>query len=163
MRAIQRCLPAVIVLLAASVSGAGTEDACSLLSPAEVTAAFGAKVPLKGGSMGTVKVCSGNTATATILIRLAKSKGKASADAAAAGIQMMKDLGAQVEVKTFGPITCSTITPPKNMEQYGFNTTCSVVKGGFVGAIEVTAKAKKDQVPIEKLRPLAEKMSARMP
>ena len=52
--------------------------------------------------------------------------------------------------------------PPKNLEQYGFNTTCSVVKGSEVAAIELTAKARKDLVPIEKLRPLAETMASRM-
>jgi hypothetical protein len=52
--------------------------------------------------------------------------------------------------------------PAKSMEAYGFNTTCSVLKGGQVGAVEVTAKSRKDMVPIERLRPLAEKIAGRL-
>jgi hypothetical protein len=70
-------------------------------------------------------------------------------------------MGGQVDVKTFGSITCSTLIPPKNLEQYGFNTTCSVVKGEQVAAVEVTTQSRQDMVPIEKLRPLAEKMAGR--
>jgi hypothetical protein len=58
---------------------------------------------------------------------------------------------AQVDVKTFGPMTCSTVTPPKNLE----------VKGGEMAAIEITARTKNDVVPIDKLRPVAEKMAGR--
>ena len=45
--------------------------------------------------------------------------------------------------------------------QYGFNTTCSIVKNDMVAAIEVQTKMQKDMVPIEKLQPLAEKMASR--
>jgi hypothetical protein len=37
-----------------------------------------------------------------------------------------------------------------------------VLKGTRVGAIEVTAKVRKDMVPIETLRPLAEKIAERL-
>jgi hypothetical protein len=70
-------------------------------------------------------------------------------------------MGATVEVKTFGPITCSTMVPPANMNQYGYNTTCSVIKGDAVAAVEVGARFRKDMVPIDKLRPLAEKLATR--
>jgi hypothetical protein len=68
---------------------------------------------------------------------------------------------AKVDVKTFGPITCSTIIPAKDKEMYGFNTTCSVLKGTTVAAIEITSKSRAAMVPIEKLRPVAEKMATR--
>ena len=70
--------------------------------------------------------------------------------------------GGKVEVKTFGQVTCSTMVPPPNLAQYGYNTTCSVLKGETVVAIEVTAKSQKDMVPMEKLRPVAEKMATRI-
>jgi hypothetical protein len=77
------------------------------------------------------------------------------------GMEIMKKMGAQVEVKAFGPVTCSTITPPATMPESGYNTTCSYSKKTSVAAIEITAKTQKDAVPIDKLRPLAEKMADR--
>jgi hypothetical protein len=76
------------------------------------------------------------------------------------GIEMAKQMGIQVDVKTFGPITCSTMVPPANLVQHGFNTTCTVSKATAVAGIEVQAKSQKDMVSIEQLRPLAEKMAA---
>lgn len=70
-------------------------------------------------------------------------------------------MGAQVDVKTFGPITCSTMVPPASLAEHGFNTTCTVSKANAVAGIEVTAKTQKDRVSIDKLRPLAEKMASR--
>ncbi len=71
-------------------------------------------------------------------------------------------MGAQVEMKNFGPITCSALVPPANLAaQIPFNTTCTVTKGELVAGIEVTAKSQKDMVSIDKLRPLAEKIAQR--
>jgi hypothetical protein len=153
-------------------------SACSLVSAAELEAVLGAKVSgLSGGNVpgemnvvsANVQMCTGHTPAATILLRTPRSggsggtkSGKNSANAAEAGLKMAKEMGAQVELKTFGPITCSTIIPVKEMEAYGFNTTCSVVKGSQVGAIEITVKNRKDMVPIDKLRPVAEKIASRM-
>src|SRR5260370_29675708 len=111
---------------------------------------------------GGAELCMGQTPTASVMLRLAKrsdqgqGKGKE-----AAGIEMAKKMGAQVEVKTDGPITCSTMIPPKGLEQYGFNTTCSVLKNGQVAAIEVTAKSQKDMVAMDSLHKIAEKMAGR--
>jgi hypothetical protein len=71
-------------------------------------------------------------------------------------------MGATVQVKTFGPIVCSTMIPPANMRQYGYNTTCSVTKGDVVAGVEIGARNRKDMVPIDKLRPLAEKLATRL-
>ena len=70
--------------------------------------------------------------------------------------------GIQVDVQTFGPITCSTMIPPENLAMYGYNTTCSVTKGTSVAAVEVTVKSKGDMVPVERLKPIAEKMAGRL-
>jgi hypothetical protein len=78
-----------------------------------------------------------------------------------AGLEMMKNMGVQVDVKIFGSIVCSTLVPPSGKEQMGYNTTCTVSKGTAVAGIEVTAKNKEGMVPIEKLHPLAEKMAGR--
>jgi hypothetical protein len=158
-----------IILLAAlvalSLSGRmeAQSKACSLVTPAELQAALGAQVSdLKGSSRPgmNLDICQGETPAAKIMLRVAKRSGDGGG-MEVKGIEMMKKMGVQVEVKTFGPITCSTMTPPKNMEQYGFNTTCSVLKAGQVAAIEVTAKQQKDMVSIDKLHPLAEKIAGR--
>jgi hypothetical protein len=155
------CLPAAT---------ADTNRACGLVTGEELEGALGAKVSgLKpSGMIGhadmpkNTQMCTGSSPAATVMLRIAKGGGGGSDNAAGKGIEIAKKMGAQVDVKTFGPISCSSMTPPKNMEQYGFNTTCSVVKGGQVAAIEVTAKTKNDVVSIDKLRPLAEKMAARL-
>ena len=77
------------------------------------------------------------------------------------GIEVVKKMGIQVDVKTFGPITCSTMVPHANLAQHGFNTTCTVSKPTAIAGVEVTAKSQQDMVSIERLHPLAEKMASR--
>lgn len=74
---------------------------------------------------------------------------------------MVKKMGGQVEVKTFGAMTCSTLVPPASMPSMGFNTTCSLLKNGWVAAVEFTGKTRAQLMAIEKLRPLAEAMASR--
>jgi hypothetical protein len=97
---------------------------------------------------------------ATVMLRMVKTKGATGNEAK--GVEIAKKRGAQVEVKTFGAVTCSMTLPPARMAQYGFNTTCSLTKQDTVAAIEVTAKTQRGMVSIEKLRPLAEKIAARI-
>jgi hypothetical protein len=155
-----------LVLNAPRASATNANKACGLLTAVELEGAIGAKVQaLEGGATGTgsrgdVDLCSAETATGRVLLRVAAKRGGAPG-AEAKGVEVAKQMGFQVDVKTFGPVTCSTMIPPKNLEQHGFNTTCSVVKGAAVAAIEVTTKSRKDMVPIGKLRPLAEKMASR--
>jgi hypothetical protein len=142
-----------------------TLTACGLATAAELEAAIGSKIVAGGDGRGASSpaggsLCQMQTATGSVLLRLAKKTGKGTG-AAEAGIAMAKQMGAQVDVRTFGAITCSTMIPPKAMEQYGFNTTCAVDKGDSVAAVEVTAKSAKDMVSIDRLRPLAEKMATR--
>lgn len=155
-----RELAVILVLGAGTLAAAEGNRACSLATAAELEAAIGAKVSGLAGGPGS-PFCSGSTPTATVMLRVAKKSGRAPG-AAAAGLAMVKQMGAQVDVKTFGPITCSTVVPPKDKEAYGFNTTCSVDKGTEIAAVEVTAKAQRDMVPIEKLRVVAEKMAGRL-
>lgn len=135
--------------------------ACGLATPEELQAAMGGPVTaLKSHqSAGGGDVCMGQTPTATVLLRLVTRSGKPGAEAA--GVEAARKLGAQVEVKTEGPITCSSMIPPKGLEQYGFNTTCAVFKSGQVAAVEVAAKSQKDMVPVERLRTLAGLMARR--
>ena len=165
--AVAVCATAVAASVQAPVGAADGNKACGLLTASELESVLGAKVSLSGGggmAVEGVELCSGQTSTATVMLRLStglnpgrdRSGGKEMK-----GIEMVKKMGAQVDVKTFGPITCSTIVPPESLAQYGFNTTCAVSKATAVAGIEVQAKSQKDMVSIERLRPLAEKMISR--
>jgi hypothetical protein len=149
------------IVLAVRVPGmaSDTSKACALVTPAELESVVGDKVALKGSTLGKVELCSGHTPRVSVMLRMAPRPPGAGNEAA--GVAAAKKMGAQLEMKTFGPITCSTIVPPKEKEMYGFNTTCAVVKGGTVAAIEITTRERRNMVPIEKLKPIAEKMAKR--
>jgi hypothetical protein len=160
----------LLLPIAALVCAAGLRaqnKACALATPGELTAALGATVSnLKPQDMpGTTQICLGSTFNAKVLLRVAQKSSdesaKSNGETERKGMEIMKKMGAQVEVKAFGPVTCSTITPPATMPESGYNTTCSYSKKTSVAAIEITAKTQKDAVPIDKLRPLAEKMADR--
>jgi hypothetical protein len=156
-------LVAAVALFVPVVLTAADNKACKLLTAAELEPVIGGKLSaFNGGSYGTADVCTAKSASATVMLRWAKKKeGSASGNAAAAGLEIARKMGATVDVKTFGAITCSTVIPPKDKEVYGFNTTCSVSKATEVAAVEVTAKTQKDMVAIDKLHPLAEKIAGR--
>lgn len=152
---------AVVSGVAAPVHAADANKACALVTPAELEAALGEKVTLKPqGGMEGVALCSGTTPKAGVMLRVAM-KSSGSEDAAKEGIEMARKMGAQVDVKTFGPMTCSTMIPSESLAAHGFNTTCSVTKGASVAAIEVTTKTKAEMVSIEHMKALAEKMAGR--
>lgn len=151
---------ALVSLLGPVFGFAGDNKACGLITAAELQSVLGSSVALRGASMpGDVQMCTGSTPQARVLLRLARRKTAPGTEAK--GIEIAKKMGAQVDVKTFGPITCSTFIPPKNLEEHGFNTTCTVTKADTVAGVEITAKSRAGMVPIEKLHPLAEKMSGR--
>jgi hypothetical protein len=156
---------AFLVLLGSLPAEAQGNKACALASPAEIESLLGAKVaglnsPGSGGS--NAQMCMGSSAKGSVMLRLARRKTTGSpGEAERKGLEIVKKMGAHVDLKTFGPITCSTIIPPKNLEAHGFNTTCTVSKGDAIAGIEITTKIQADMVPIDKLRPLAEKMAGR--
>ena len=110
---------------------------------------------------GTTQICLGSTLNAKVLLRVAQKSGdegaKSNGETERKGMEIMKKMGAQVGVKAFGPVTCSTITPPATMPESGYNTVCSYSKKTGVAAIEITAKTQKDAVPIDKRRPSRKK------
>ena len=151
-----------VLLFASSIAKAQANKACGLLTPAELQSVVGGSLAgLNGGSMpGDVQICTGSAPKARVMLRIARAKGN-SAAAAAKGVEIARKMGAQVDVKTFGPITCSSFIPPQDKQAYGFNTTCTVTKNDTVAGVEITAKNQADMVPIDKLHPLAEKMAGR--
>jgi hypothetical protein len=157
-------LPSIALVAGVLITGLHAQNrACNLATTDELQSVLGAKVTaFKGTSVSgsNAELCTGETPTATVLLRLAKRSPQGTGKEAK-GAAMMKKMGGKVEVKTFGPITCSTLIPPPNLTQIGFNTTCSVEKNAEVAAIEVTAKDQKDMIAMEKLLVLAEKMAGR--
>ncbi|MGZ5584360.1 MAG: hypothetical protein ACXWF2_14760, partial [Usitatibacter sp.] len=73
-----------------------------------------------------------------------------------AGVEAMRKMGAQVEVKTFGAITCVATIPSQSMALAGYGTSCTVKKAPKFAVIEVAAKDRKDMVSMERLRTVAE-------
>lgn len=159
----QQQLTAILLLIAVlgmpSAALATDNRACKLLTAAELEPVVGSKLfAFQGSAYKTGDMCTASSTTVTVMLRLA---GKEQAEAAAKSMDMLRKMGARVNVKTFGLITCSTVTPPKHMQQYGFKTTCSVSKAAEVAAVEVRAKNQKGMVSIEELHPLADKMTGR--
>lgn len=161
------CVGMIAVMVPASSDAADGNKACGLLAPSELEAVLGTKVSLSGGSgivVERVELCTGKTATATVMLRLVTGLDPGrdrSGGTEKKGIEMVKQMGAQVDVKTFGPITCSTMVPPANLAHLGFGTTCTLSKETTVAGIEVQTKSQKDMISIERLHPLAEKMAGR--
>ena len=67
---------------------------------------------LKAGSLGDVQTCSGETPSARVLLRFFKRITDPSGNAEQAGIDAIRKMRAQVDVKTSGGIVCMTAVPP---------------------------------------------------
>ena len=146
MRKPLQALPIAGLFLAAAFAtprAAGAADgACGLVTAAEVQALLGTKVTglTKEQTMGTAHICSGSASYAAVIVRLSKQT-----------------------TETATPVTCSTLIPPKDQESRGFTTTCSVSKNGQVAALKIVTTTRANMVPVDKLKPLAEKIASRMP
>ena len=156
----------ILIVIAINVRAGDAQappaNACALVTPSELESVLGGTVALKPSSMGEVQLCRGETAAARVSIRLFKGTKESFDTAEQAGLDAIKKMGAQVDVKTSGGIMCTTAVPPDDKATIGFGTTCTVMsKAPTYAVVDVTAKSKKDMVPMEKLRALAEKMASR--
>jgi hypothetical protein len=147
------------ILCACSFAALAQNKACALATPAELEAALGSKATMAPGTMGAVEICNGTAGAANVLIRLLKRAGDPPKTTEHPGVEAVKRMGATVETKTYGPIFCMVVTPSAQMASYGFTTTCTVSKHPMYAVIEV--KTQKQATPIDKLHPIAEKMSSR--
>ena len=144
------------------VAQTSTSDACRLVTAAEFESVLGGKVTPQNASLGEVQMCSARAQAISATVRLFKRTGDPAGAKEQAGIEAIKKMGAQVEVKTSGGITCMTATPPANMPQMGYGTSCTITnKAPMFAVIETRATSQKDMVPMEKLRSVAEKMAGR--
>jgi len=165
--AVAVCAGTITAMVPATVEAADDRKVCELLTASELESLFGAKVVLKSDGRvpgGKTVVCTGQAPTAAVMVRLVTGLDQGrdrSGSKEMKGIEVAKQMGAQVDVKTFGPITCSTIIPSESLAAHGFNTTCTVSKETAVAGIEVQTKSQKDMISIDRLRPLAEKMAGR--
>ncbi len=157
----------VIMMVSGWVLAAEDNKACRLIPWSDIESVVGSTVTLNTGlsKLGeNTELCSGQTPNAKVLLRVVSGLDPGrdrSGTKEKAGLEMMKKMGVQVEVKTVGPIVCSTLVPPTGKEQMGYNTTCTVRKDTAMAGIEITVHTKSEMVPIDKLFPLAEKMSGR--
>lgn len=155
------CTAAFAVTVSVALPAAPANGACGLVTPSELETAIGARVTLTEQNAGDVQMCTGRTPTVSVMLRLFKRTDDPSGAKEKAGLEMARTMGAQVDVKTFGPITCTTVVPPATLAEHGFGTTCSIRKAPMFAVVEVTAKTQKDMVPIDRLKPLAEKIEGR--
>jgi len=123
---------------------------------------LGAPVTLQPQKLGDVQTCSAGPAAARAMIRLFKRTNDASGDKEKAGVETAKKMGFQIDVTNANGIMCVTMVPPASMAQVGISTSCTVTaKAPIIAVVEITAKEKKDMVPVANLRSLAEKMATR--
>jgi len=151
---------------------------CSLLTPSELETALGTKLGApketdatyaKGAVHdhdGVLSSCSWTGETRSVFLAVSTSavtpegraRGlKAKADAEAA----LKKQGLKVQKKSWGPVACTLLTPPKG-KAIPHGTTCGGDKGKFVYYLSVSTKADLPPVPMERLRGLAEKVADRL-
>jgi hypothetical protein len=153
---------ALAVLLVPAPVGAGQSSAsCNLLQPAELESALGGKpTQFSSVSQGEADICTGQVGKLKVLIRVARRQGDGTAERQ--GIDAARRMGAQVEVKTEGDLTCSTVIPPVSLAHLGFNTTCSILRAGRVVAVEVTAPSQQEMASMDAVRGLVQKAVARL-
>jgi hypothetical protein len=147
--------------LASGVALAQTK-VCSLLTAAELEAALGGKAgALTEGTLGPAKVCNASVGKTKVTIRVAQ-RTSTTGDTESKGVEMMRKAGGQVEVKTEGELTCSTLVPPPSMAQVGYNTTCTILREGVVVGVEVAATSQADMAKMEAVKGLVQKARSRM-
>jgi len=161
------------VLLAFALPASAQVDPCKLLTQAELESALGAKVTFAGSAQwGATPTCPGGSAAKHMSILLMFSPGDATkandpkwADPLGyleqISRQSANSIKAQMETKRFGSsILCTTLIPPK---QGPYSTQCMAVKKPTgMASISILVPSQQDMVPIDKLRPLAEKMLGRL-
>jgi hypothetical protein len=169
-----RCIAVfAFVLLAASLPAIAQVNPCSLLTPAEIESALGGKLSGFGGNApmsATMPTCSGVMPNhASVMVMFAAGDAKTAADPKWAdplgyleqlGRQSANSVKAQFDAKRFGSsILCTTLIPPKPGP---YSTQCmGVKKPTGMATITVLVRTQQDMVPMDKLRPLAEKMLGR--
>ena len=157
------------VLLAASLPAAAQVDPCKLLTPAEIESILGIKVPrfTHGSVQGSNTVtCNGDTVKG-MSVGMMYAPPKPGDPKIADHMSWIetysrdsaKAIGANLNVQRFGSsVICTQLITPKGGP---FNTQCYAVKPPNMAAVTVLVPTQQAMVPMDKLRPLAEKILGR--
>ena len=161
------------VLLALSLPACAQVNPCSLLSAAEIESALGGKLSGYGGNSpmsATIGTCGGiMPKRMSVMVMFSPGDAAKANDPKWAdplgyleqvGRQSANSVKAQFDAKRFGSsILCTALTPPKPGP---YSTQCMAVKKPTgMATITILVAAQGDMVPMDKLRPLAEKMLGR--
>jgi len=156
-------LAVLVVLALTSAHADPSSAACQLFQPAELEATLGGKAAkFSGGTLGDADFCRGQIGTLKVLIRIAERQREDGGAVEREAIDMLRKKGIQVEVKTEGNLTCSTLIPPASLAQMGFNTTCSILHAGKVVAVEVTAPSQEEMASMDAVRRLVQRGVTRL-
>ncbi len=136
-------------------------EGCKLLQPADLESALGGKAG-KFVNSGDGAMCYGQVGSLKVMIRTGERKGDFAGEKEKKGIELARSRGVRMEVKTEGDLTCSTAIPPASLAKIGFNTTCSILRGGRVVAVEVTAPSEKEMASMDVVRKLVKKAFERL-
>lgn len=184
MRSQHGTVVALLMVLAAAAraqpaSAPSTYKPCSLVSASETEALAGQKVtkttemdiPYKKDAKhdhdGVISTCGYSFSPGKGLQLIVSSmpvtpegraKGK---EAAKAGEEKMKKMGAKIEEKKFGAITCSTMLLTGEMATFS-GTSCAAEKGRLFFAMTVTT-GPNGFVPMDQLHTLAAKVLSHLP
>jgi len=161
------------VLLAFALPAGAQVNPCKLLTPAEIESALGGKLSGFGGNApmsATIPTCSGIMPNRmSVMVMFAAGDAKSAADPKWAdplgyleqmSRQSANSIKAQLDAKRFGSsILCTALIPPK---QGPYSTQCMAVKKPTgMATITILVHSQQEMVPMDKLRPLAEKMLGR--
>jgi hypothetical protein len=157
------------VLLFFLLPASAQVNPCKLLTPAEIESVLGVKV--SGFTPGSVQgtntlTCNGDAGkgmSVGLMFAPPKPGDPKIADAMASIESFSRDsakaIGAKLNMQRFGSsIICSQLITPKRGL---FNTQCYAVKAPNMAAVTVLVPTQQEMVPMDKLRPLAEKMLGR--
>jgi hypothetical protein len=155
---------ASLLLGPALVPASHAADACALLKPAEIGAALGGKAGAFAPSAAApgASFCRGQVGKFSVLVRIGTRKPGDTGEKEKKGIEMVRRMGAQVEVKTEGDLTCSKLSSPPQLAELGNSVTCTVIKAGNVVGVEVSAAAAADLPAIGPVRSLANTAASRL-
>jgi 3-methyladenine DNA glycosylase AlkD len=165
-----------IGFIAAGEAGAqtgGVSHPCSLLTPAQVSAAAGtvgksAEGDMPGSGRGVIphqRACSWEIPGGLFVLAVGKvTDPKLSArqilDSVNAMYDLFKGQGWKYEKKDYGSTTCSMVVPPAGTANASPSTYCATVaKGTFLMA----SASSKGLIPAEKVKALMEAAAARVP
>ena len=156
-----------IVSSGSHIRAAGPNPACALVTAAEIEATVGVKArSLTNGpaDLGNgIAVITGTAGNVAINIRFLPNTTDVNPAATTRIVNAARQMGAQVESSTSGPVTCYVITPPEELaDTVPAGTMCAVSKPTKVAVIELSTTSATARVSLSKMHALARKVLWRL-